>query len=138
MPVWKSKTMLALLLKEPRLKEFVRFGVVGTTAMFIHYGIFYVLLPYMDKNIAYSIGYFISFVCNFFMSSLFTFKVHPTWVHFVRFMGSHGVNYFVYLGLFNFFCWLGVPPRIAPLPVYAIAVPVSFLLVRYALKKNKN
>ena len=117
-------------------KEVVRFGIVGTTAMVIHYGLFYVLLPMMDKNIAYSIGYFVSFVCNFFMSSLFTFKVRPTWVHFVRFSGSHGVNYFVYLALFNLFCWLGVPPRLAPLPVYAIAVPISFLLVRFALKKK--
>ena len=36
--------------------EFMRFGIVGTTAMVVHYGIFYLLLPWMDKNIAYTIG----------------------------------------------------------------------------------
>ena len=59
--------------------EIVRFGTVGTTSMLIHYGIYYLLLPLMDMNIAYSIGYFLSFLCNFLMSSYFTFKVKPSW-----------------------------------------------------------
>ena len=116
--------------------EIVRFGTVGTTSMLIHYGIYYLLLPLMDMNIAYSIGYFLSFLCNFLMSSYFTFKVKPSWKRLVRFTGSHGINYFVYLGLFNFFYWIGVSAELAPLPVYLIAVPISFLLVRFALKKK--
>ncbi len=119
--------------------EIVRFGMVGTTAMIIHYCIYYVLLPFLDKNIAYSIGYFLSFLCNFLMSSYFTFKVHPSWQKFIKFAGSHGINYLVYLGLFNLFCWIGVPVKLAPFPVYLFAVPISFLLVRFALKhKSKN
>ena len=116
--------------------EIVRFGIVGTTSMLIHYGIYYLLLPLMDMNVAYSIGYFLSFLCNFLMSSYFTFKVKPSWKRLIRFTGSHGINYFVYLGLFNFFYWVGVPAELAPLPVYLIAVPISFLLVRFALKKK--
>jgi putative flippase GtrA len=54
----------------------------------------------------------------------------------MRFTVSHGINYFVYIGLFNFFLWIGVPAELAPLPVYLIAVPVSFLLLRFALKKK--
>jgi len=117
-----------------RAPEFIRFGVVGTTAMAIHYGIYYALLPLADKNVAYSVGYFVSFLCNYLMSSFFTFRVPPTPVRFARFAGSHGINYFIYLGLFNFFLWTGMPPEWAPLPVYLIAVPLSFLLVRLALK----
>ncbi|MBQ6651851.1 MAG: GtrA family protein [Prevotella sp.] len=119
------------------MSEIVRFGIVGTTAMVIHYGIYYVLLPYIDKNIAYTIGYVVSFLCNFLMSSRFTFRVKPTWRRLLRFSGSHGINYFISVALFNFFCWLGVPAKLAPLPVYAIAVPISFLLVRFALKKGE-
>ena len=111
----------------------VRFGIVGTTAMVIHYGIYYVLLPVMDVNIAYSTGYFLSFLCNFLMTSYYTFRVRPTWKRLMRFAGSHGVNYLVYLGLFNFFLWTGVPKVWAPFPVYLIAVPVSFVLVRLAM-----
>ena len=116
-----------------RVIEIIRFGIVGTTAMLIHYGIYYFLLPVMDKNIAYSIGYFLSFLCNYLMSSYFTFNVKPSFRRFFRFLCSHGVNYFIYLGVFNFFYWVGVPDKYAPLPVYLIAVPISFILVRYAL-----
>ena len=118
--------------------EVIKFGIVGTIAMLIHYGIYYILLPLMDKNIAYSIGYFLSFLCNFLMSSYITFNVKPSWKRFFRFLGSHGINYFIYLGLFNFFIWVGIPVRYAPLPVYLIAVPISFLLVRYALILGKK
>lgn len=127
------------IIARERLLEIMKFGIVGTTAMMIHYGIYYVLLPLTDKNIAYFIGYFLSFLCNFLMSSYFTFRVIPTWRRFVRFSGSHGANYLIYAGLFNFFCWAGIPDVWAPLPVYLIAVPVSFILVRLALKtKNKD
>ena len=121
-----------------RFFEIAKFGFVGTTAMLIHYGIYYVLLQFIDKNIAYSIGYFLSFFCNYLMSSYITFRVKPSWKRFFRFLCSHGINYFVYFGLFNFFYWLGVPAEYAPFPVYLIAVPISFLLVRYALTISKK
>ena len=119
-----------------RLLELVRFGVTGTLAMLVHYGIYYLLLPVIDRNVAYTLGYFISFLGNFVLSSYFTFRVPPTWRRLLRFTGSHGVNYFMYIGLYNFFYWVGVPAVWAPLPVYLIAVPVSFLLVRFALKRQ--
>jgi len=128
--------MFANNFSKERIFEIIRFGCVGTTSMIIHYAIYYVLLPYIDKNIAYTIGYFLSFLCNFLLSSYFTFKVKPSVKRFMRFTVSHGINYFVYIGLFNFFLWIGVPAELAPLPVYLIAVPVSFLLVRFALKKK--
>ena len=121
-----------------RIYEILRFGIVGTAAMVIHYGIYFILLPYLDKNIAYTIGYVIGFLCNYAMSSFFTFRVRPTWRRFFRFAGIHGINFFVYIGLFNFFCWTGIHPKWAPIPVYAIAIPVSYLLVRFALKTKQK
>ena len=125
-----------MIITKERFWEIFRFGVVGTTAMLIHYGIYYVLLSYINMNIAYSIGYFLSFLCNYLMSSYYTFKTKPSLKKFIRFTYSHGINYFVYLGLFNFFYWIGVSEKLAPFPVYLIAVPISFLLVRFALKKS--
>ena len=116
--------------------ELIRFGIVGSIAMVIHYGVYYVLLPTMDRNIAYTIGYLISFLCNYLMSSYFTFHVKPSWKKLFRFSCSHGINYFVYIGLYNFFYWVGFSKEIAPLPVYVVAVPISFILVRIALKNR--
>jgi hypothetical protein len=38
--------------------------------------------------------------------------------------------------LFNIFLYLGLSPKTAPLPVYLIAVPISFLLVRFSMTKK--
>ena len=125
-----------LLLNDNRVREFLKFGVVGTTAMFIHLGFYYFLLSIIDKNLAYTIGYIISFLCNFLLTSYFSFRVKPSWSRFVKFGGSHIANYFIYIGLFNFFLFLGLSPKLAPLPVYLIAVPISFVLVRFSMIKK--
>ena len=36
--------------------ELFRFGVVGVIAVAINYAIYLILLPFMDKSIAYAIG----------------------------------------------------------------------------------
>lgn len=120
-------------MKSEELHRVLRFGVVGVIATAIHYGVYYLLLRMMNENAAYSIGFFVSFLCNFVMSSLFTFKVPMTWKRLVRFAGSHVGNYIVQIVVLNFWLWVGVPAEWAPIPVYAISVPVSYLLVRIAL-----
>ena len=38
----------------PVVNEFVRFGIVGIAATALHYGIYYLLQPYINVNIAYT------------------------------------------------------------------------------------
>jgi len=38
--------------------------------------------------------------------------------------------------LLNFWLWVGLSREVAPLGVYAIAVPTNFLLVRFVFKKS--
>ena len=116
--------------------EMVRFVIVGTLATAIHYGIYYLLLGLTGYNIAYTVGYVISFMANFMLSSLFTFRVRPSVQRFAGFGLSHLTNYLNHMLLLNLFIFLGVPSSLAPLPVFAIAVPINFLLVRFALKRN--
>jgi multidrug efflux pump subunit AcrB/putative flippase GtrA len=126
-------------INKSRILEIIRFGLVGTTAMVIHYAIYYFLLPFMIVNMAFSIGYLLSFICNFFMTSCFTFKVRPSFKRLCRFGISHGINYLLQIALLNAFLALGIGSRCAPIPVYAVSIPINFLLVRFAmLKRNKN
>ena len=113
------------------------FCIVGSTAMAIHYGIYYVSLPFLPINVAFSLGYFISFLYNFTMTSYFTFKVKPSIGRFFRFAASHGTNYLLQILLLNFFVHVtGLNERMAPIPVYAISVPVNYMLVRLAMKRK--
>ena len=51
--------------------QFIRYCTVGTLAAGIHYGVYYLLQEYemTNLNIAYTIGYVTSFICNFFLTS---------------------------------------------------------------------
>ena len=111
--------------------------MVGVFGTLLHYSIYWVLKRYMNVNIAYTIGYFLSFICNFFLSSYFTFKSEASVKRGIGFIGAHLNNYFLHMILLNLFLFLGVSESLAPIPVYMIAVPVNFILVRWVFKHKK-
>ena len=104
-------------------------------AVAINYAIYLILLPYIDKSIAYAIGYIISFCFNYLLSAHFTFKKETNKKNGIGFAGAHLFNFFLQIGLLNVFIWLGVPKELAPLPMYCIAVPSNFLIVRFVFNR---
>lgn len=119
------------------VKEFIRFGVVGVVATAIHYGIYYLLQPVMNVNVAYTTGYAISFIVNFYLTSYFTFGTTPSWKKLIGMGGAHLVNYLMHIVLLNIFLYCGISKVWAPVPVFAIVIPVNFLLVRFVFKHKK-
>lgn len=122
---------------KPLVKEFIRFGVVGVLATALHYGIYYFLQSFINVNVAYTTGYVISFIVNFYLTSYFTFGTTPSWKKLVGMGGVHLVNYLLHIILLNVFLYLGVSKAWAPVPVFAIAIPVNFLFVRFVFKHKK-
>ncbi len=115
--------------------EILRFGIVGVVATALHYVIYWILQHWINVNVAYTIGYFLSFIANYFLSAQFTFREKTTTRNGIGFAGAHLFNYLFQMVLLNLFLWLGVSKALAPLPVYCIAVPVNFILVRTVFKK---
>ena len=115
--------------------EILRFGIVGVVATLLHYVIYWILQHWINVNVAYTIGYFLSFIANYFLSAQFTFREKTTTRNGIGFAGAHLFNYLFQMMLLNIFLWLGVSKALAPLPVYCIAVPVNFILVRTVFKK---
>jgi putative flippase GtrA len=124
--------------KKETLGELIRFGIVGTTAAAIHYGVYWVLQHWMNVNVAYTIGYIVSFLVNYYLSARFTFKEKTSTKNGLGFGLAHLTNYLLHIVLFNFFLWIGLSREIAPLAVLAIAVPTNFVLVRFVFKHFKN
>ena len=125
------------IIKKYNLEEFIRFVIVGILATLISYTIYYLFIKIIDKNIAYTIGYIISFCFNFLASNLFTFKTKANIKNGLRFLLAHLTNFLIQIILLNIFTCLGIPKEYAPIPVYIIAIPVNFVVVRYALKGKK-
>ena len=121
-----------------KLGEVVRFGIVGVLATALQYAIYWVLIHVMAPSLAMTVGYGLSFIFNFIASTRYTFKVEANAKHGAGFALSHVVNYLLHMVLLAFMLWLGVPERWAPAPVYCVAVPINFLMVRYVFKNTKE
>ena len=120
-----------------RYGEFIRFGIVGIMATGIHYGVYLLLNCIMVPWLAYSLGYVVSFLCNFYLSSIFTFKSKASVKKGIGFGVSHGINYLLHITLLSIFLRLGIAENIAPIPVFIIVIPINFLLVRFVFKSGK-
>lgn len=137
-----SQSILSLW-HSPKLREFIRFCIVGFVATGLHYGIYLLLIKCIDlsgelwTNIAYSIGYVLSWCCNLWLTAHFTFKTQVSVRRGIGFAVSHGVNYVLHLVFLNLFLWLGIPDTWAPIPVFCCVVPINFILVRTVFKRLK-
>lgn len=116
--------------------EFIRFIITGTVATLVLYASYFVLCKLMHPNFAYTIGFVVSFVVNFLMTSYYTFREKPTVKKAVGFALQQGFNYVTQLGFLNVFLWLHVPKELAPFPVFIIILPINFILLRLVFKKK--
>ena len=124
-----------ILQRNPKILEFLKFGIVGFVALIILYAVYCMLLLWLEHNIAYTIGYVISFISNYILTVKFTFRTKASKKNGAGFALSHLINYLLQIGCLNFFIWLGMDKQVAPIPVFAICVPTNFILVRFFMKK---
>lgn len=126
-----------MLVTKNKLGEVFRFGLVGAAATMIHYGAYWLLRQHIGYNEAYISGYVISFICNFFLTSYFTFKSYANIKRGLGFFCIHLFNVLFQLTLLNIFVGIDIPEIIAPLFVFAIAIPTQFVLVNYLFKSKR-
>ncbi len=120
-----------------RFLEILRFGVVGSFATLLQYGLYLIFIHCVNVPAVAStlISYAISFVFNFFMSSYFTFHSSPNAKKGIGFTLSHVFNMGLQTGLVAIFKGL-VGPSLALLPAIVICFPINYLLVRFAFTAN--
>lgn len=116
--------------------QIVRFGIVGVIATLTHYVMYWVMKEFINYNIAYTIGYGLSFIANFFLSAYFTFKKNATVKKGVGFGIAHFCNYFIQMVLLNIVVSIGISKDLAPIPVYAISIPINFIMVRFVFNRK--
>lgn len=118
------------------ITEILRFIVVGVLATVIHYFIYIVLQNIISVNIAYTIGYVISFCSNFWLTARFTFKTDATVKRGMGFAISHLINYCMQMIILNISIGFDIPATLAPIAVLVICVPIQFLLIRFVFKNR--
>lgn len=129
--------IISLIKQNTKMGQLFRFILVGGIATILHYGIYLGLnILGVSLNIAYTLGYGLSFIFNYIASNYFTFNTTPNTKSGVKFIGAHCCNYLLQVVLLNIYIHIGIPQAIAPIGVFAIAIPVNFILVRIALKTS--
>ena len=132
---------VAVLLRALYESSFVRFAAVGGVATAVNYATYVVLVRSFDDlhpAVAYFCAFCVSIVCNFLLSSYFTFRVRPSARRAVRFLAAHLINLVNELVLLEIWLWAGVPKLYAPLCVFLVAFPINFLMVRFALHGHRK
>ena len=114
----------------------MRFGIVGLSATAIQYTAYWVGLQFINHNLAMTVAYLLSFAFNLWASLRYTFRVGGTPGRGAGFAMAHVVNYLLQMATLNLFVDLGVSKTLAPLPMFAVCVPINFLLVRFFLKRD--
>lgn len=113
------------------LWRLARFGVTGVISSLIHYAAYCVAIRWMGAATSYTIGYAVGLICNYFLTTFFTFQRRPSWSNALGFASSHAVNYILEILLLELFLWIGMGELLAPIIVMVIVVPINFLLLRY-------
>ena len=127
---------LVRLKSDSKYGQLLRFCVNGVLAVAIQYAVYWVLIKWINVNIAYTLSYIVSFCCNFVITSYWTFHSSPSWKRLIGFGSSHVVNFFVQLGFLNLYLWLGIPKEWAALLAMGSAVPVNFAMLHFVYKKR--
>lgn len=121
---------------DPKYGQFLRFCINGVLAVAIQYAVYLVLIQWINEFIANTVGYFVSFCCNFIITSYWTFKSRPSLKKLGGFGSSHIVNYFIQQGFLALYLWLGVPKEFAALLAMGSAVPINFAMLHFVYKKK--
>lgn len=120
---------------DPKYGQFLRFCINGVLAVAIQYTVYLLLIPFMNEFVANTIGYIVSFCCNFIITSYWTFKSRPSLKKLGGFGSSHVINYFVQQGFLALYLWMGISKEFAALCAMGSAVPINFTILHFIYKK---
>lgn len=117
--------------------EMLRFAMVGGFCTVLQYGMYVVFVHAVKVPAVVStmISYGISFIANFILSSLFTFKKKATAGRGLGFTLSHLINMGLQTGLVAIFKGI-VGKTLALLPALVICVPANYFMVRFAFRSK--
>lgn len=116
--------------------QFVRFCANGVLAVAIQYGVYLLLVQWINPFAANTVGYAVSFCVNFIITSYWTFRSRPSWRKLAGFGGSHIVNYVCQQAFLALFLWAGIAKEYAAIIAMGSAVPVNFMILRVIYNKK--
>ena len=130
-----------------KYRSAVRFVLEGAFGTGLQNGIYYLLLDLFQRqwpdvgiltSLAFTIGFVVEMICNYFLTSFYTFKVRPSWKNAGGFLFGRAINYVIQLLLLNFLIWLHMSEEWAGIGAIALAGVINYFILLPFYKDKKK
>lgn len=130
-----------------KYRSAVRFVCVGALGTILQYGIFYLLLDLFQSrwpeqsiltSVAFSVGFIIEMVCNYFLTSFYTFRVSPSLKNAGGFLFGRAINYVIQLFFLNILILLYVSEEWAGIIAITLAGVINYFILLPFYKNKKG
>lgn len=118
-----------------KYSEHARFLLVGGFNTAATYAIYLLLLTVLSYSIAFTVSFACGVLISYSLNTTLVFGTSFRWSRFGVFPLIYVGQYLLGLTVLHFLIsYVAMSPRVAPLVVVAITIPVTFLLTRALLK----
>ena len=130
-----------------KYRSAVRFVLVGALGTGIQYGIYYLLLDIFQRywpdlgiltSVAFTAGFIIEMICNYFITSFYTFKMRPSWKNAGGFLFGRAINYVLQLLLLNLLIWLHLSEEYSGILAIILAGVINYFVLLPFYKDKKR
>lgn len=121
-----------------RSLEFIRFIIVGIINTCNYYLIYLIIHTFWEINymISHVMGFSLSLITSFFLSTYFTFQVKPTLVKFIKFPITQFLNIIIStIVIYIFVEYFVLDSTVAPIVSMLFTVPITFFVTGKILRK---
>jgi putative flippase GtrA len=129
-----------------KYRSAVRFALVGAFGTGLQYGIYYFLLELFQRqwpeisvltSVAFTIGFIVEMICNYFLTSFYTFRTRPSWKNAGGFLFGRGVNYIIQMIFLNALIWFHISEQWAGILAIALAGIINYFILLPFYKEKK-
>lgn len=127
-------------IKSAKIKEFLRYTVVGCINTLIYYISYLVFMNIFNFSyrISFVAGYVISIIFSYFLNTYFTYKEKPSLKKFLLFPLTYIPNFIIqYIGMILLVDHFNMNRKLAPIITAIVSTPITFFVMRYVIKKKK-
>ena len=130
-----------------KYRSAVRFVLVGAFGTGVQYGIYYLLLEVFQQrwpevgiltSVAFTAGFVIEMVCNYFLTSFYTFRTRPSWKNAGGFLLGRLLNYVIQLLFLNTLVLLHMGEEWAGIMAIMLAGVINYFVLRPFYKDKKR
>ena len=116
--------------------KFIGAGVINTIASYL---VYLLLVLFLNYQVSYAIAFVFGIILSFVLNTKYVFEVEQTFKKFVLFPLVYLVQYLLGAYMMSFIIEIiGINKMFAPLIVTVCLLPVSYLLSKKILVRNKN